>query len=84
MSLAAQKARVRWQCRRGMLELDLLLARFVEKYLDELAEAQLMVFDRLLMAEDPVLYAWLMGHEKPLDQELLTFVDFIRLHNSIH
>ncbi len=34
--LALDETRLRWQCRRGMLELDLLLNNFVDKKIDSL------------------------------------------------
>ena len=55
--------RIRWQCRRGMLELDLVLNRFVEQDLAGLAPAELETFRQLLEEPDPRLLAWVMGQE---------------------
>ena len=55
--------RIRWQCRRGMLELDLVLGRFVEQDLAGLAPAELETFRQLLEEPDPRLLAWVMGQE---------------------
>ena len=38
MSLAINKARLRWACRRGMLELDVLFMPFVEEAWDEVKD----------------------------------------------
>ncbi len=55
--------RIRWQCRRGMLELDLVLNRFVEQELEGLAPAELETFRQLLDQPDPLLLAWVMAQE---------------------
>ncbi len=48
--------RIRWRCRRGLLELDILLNRFVEKYYLNLDEMQQTEFDSLLDMPDPLLW----------------------------
>lgn len=48
--------RMRWHCRRGMLELDLVLARFLETRFATLDMAQLREFERLLDLEDQELW----------------------------
>jgi len=57
--------RIRWQCRRGLLELDLVLNRFLEQDLAQLAPDQLQLFRELLGEADTVLLAWVMGQEQP-------------------
>lgn len=60
----AEFDRIRWQCRRGMLELDLVLNRFVEQELDGLDPGQMQVFKELLNEQDPMLLAWVMEQEE--------------------
>jgi len=43
-----EKRRLSWRCRRGLLELDIVLQRFAEKYLADLSAAELAAFDVLL------------------------------------
>lgn len=76
-----QKARLRWQCRRGMLELDLILQNFLDGPFDQLSEEETAVFEKLLSSSDPQLYAWLMGEEVPQDLEIARLVPFIRMHH---
>ncbi|KTD35547.1 Antitoxin CptB [Legionella moravica] len=73
-----ERARITWHCRRGMLELDLILQRFLEHGLDLLSEHELKLFDRLLSCTDPELFSWLMGHTDPQDTELNEIVTIIR------
>lgn len=69
-----------WACRRGMLELDLLLGRFLEeKYLTLSAEDQ-KVFEELLTVEDQDLFMWLTGKEIPENPSFKTMVNVIRHH----
>lgn len=78
-----QKARIAWRCRRGMLELDLMLQRFTTHHLDTLNDTQVALFEELLTAQDPDLYAWLMGYETPMNKELSQFVAFIQHRNNL-
>ena len=77
MSNLDSKAKLRWACRRGMLELDVLLRPFVDEAFDALEEKDKATFQRLLTADDPDLFAWFMGHEKCKDQELAAMVETI-------
>ena len=76
------KARIKWHSRRGMLELDLILGRFVNQYLDTLTAVQLAEYEYLLTQNDPDLYTWLMGYETPTDAACVAIVNFIRLHDK--
>jgi antitoxin CptB len=53
--------RVRWRCRRGMLELDIVLARFVENHYGTLDDAGREAFDGLLDMPDAVLWDIITG-----------------------
>jgi antitoxin CptB len=77
MSLANNKPRLKWACRRGMLELDVLFMPFVDEAFDHLSEQDKATFERLLECQDPELFAWFMGHEECEDQELNHMVQLI-------
>ena len=79
----ARKAKINWQCRRGMLELDIIFQRFIKQSIDQLNEQQIVAVEALLNCPDPDLYAWLMGYEEPTEKEFLEIVSFIRLHDNI-
>ena len=78
MNLEQRKAKIRWQSRRGMLELDVLLERFLNAHLVHMDEQNLNALEALLDNADPDLYAWLMGYESPSNKEFLDLVLFIR------
>ena len=57
--------RLRWRCRRGMKELDILLTRYLdERYGAAPAEEQ-DAFRLLLESQDPVIYAYCLGQQPP-------------------
>jgi antitoxin CptB len=53
--------RIRWHCRRGMLELDLVLAAFLERHFDALGPSGLTALRKLLELPDPELLDLVMG-----------------------
>ena len=69
--------KLRWRCRRGMQELDVMLLRWLEQGWPEADEAQRRAFARLLELEDDLLWDWLGGQIRP-DDGLAVIVDEIR------
>jgi len=63
-------ARVRWQCRRGMLELDQLLLGFFDASYQQMSSDDKRTFERLLECNDNELFLWLMGRSTPEDPDL--------------
>ena len=82
MITAERKAKLKWNCRRGMLELDLIFERLIKERLDNMTDEQLLAFERLLEEPDPDLHVWLMGYETPDNKELVDIVAFIRCNDS--
>lgn len=60
--------RIRWRCRRGLLELDIVLGRFVERHYAGLDDAQCAAFDVLLSMTDIALWDMITG-QTPLPHE---------------
>lgn len=63
-----ERERLRWRCRRGMLELDIVLGRFVERHYAGLDEAQQAVFDTLLEMPDSELWDMITGKVMPQEK----------------
>ncbi len=62
----ADRNRLRWQCRRGMLELDELLLNYLQNDFAASPPEQQASFRALLALEDPLLHRWLLaGVEAP-------------------
>lgn len=74
--------RLRWACKRGMLELDLLLGPFFDNHYLSLSEEEQYQFKNLLTVDDPSLYAWLIEYERtPIPNE---YKDIIKRIISLH
>lgn len=56
-------ARAKWRCRRGLLELDLLLQRFVDQHYAKLNDAERECFNELLTYSDLKLWDTIKGSE---------------------
>ncbi len=69
--------RLRWQCRRGLKELDVLLEPFMEEHYRDLAPEEQQLFQRLLEQEDVDLLSWLMQYLRPDDPDLERIVRVI-------
>ncbi len=67
-----------WQCRRGMVELDILLARFLNNRYESLATHEQNQFVELLTATDPELYAWLVTATAEPPATLESIVNAVR------
>ncbi|MGH8750989.1 MAG: succinate dehydrogenase assembly factor 2 [Burkholderiales bacterium] len=57
--------RLRWQCRRGLLELDLLLNGFLDAHYANLNEMQIRAFKKLLEFPDQELLNLIMARAEP-------------------
>lgn len=68
----------RWQCRRGMLELDLLLNNFVDKKSDALSRPQRQAFELLLTYPDQTLLDLLLGNAISSDPAIAALVQQIQ------
>lgn len=59
-----ETARLKYRCRRGLLELDTLLAKFIESSVfSELSPSQIRTLSQFLEESDPQLLSWLLGQE---------------------
>lgn len=76
--MSQEKARIRWRCHRGMLELDLLLLGFVDKHYEQLTQSQIEQFELLLTEPDPQIYAWLLGQTAVDKEDLKDIVNIIQ------
>ena len=73
---AAELGKLRWRCRRGMKELDILLARYVDERFCNASSLEQDAFRRLLDTQDTDLYAYCLGSERP-PREFATLIERI-------
>lgn len=72
------EGRLRWMCRRGMLELDILFERFIDNGgYERLDQDERQLFEVLMQEPDPVLFSWFLGSEAA-DQRFAELVQKIR------
>lgn len=74
---SGELGRLRWRCRRGMKELDVLLLRYVEERYLEAPSDHRDTFRALLEAPDPVIYGYCLGGERPPSPLLSSLVQQI-------
>lgn len=73
-----ENARLYWQCRRGMLELDTLLQGFLEQGYASLTEDGRQVFLELLDYADTDLLEYLMGRQTHKEVRIQHVIEAIR------
>ncbi len=78
MTSHIDEARLRWQCRRGMAELDVLLTRYVDHDYRHASNDNKQAFRELLALADPELVGYLLGGQMPRDAALASVVSQIR------
>lgn len=75
--------KIRWKCRRGMLELDMILLNFFDKKYASLSPVQQKEFCDFLDYPDPVLFDWLLGYAVPEEQKLKEMVVAIQCYSKL-
>ena len=74
---ANQKKRLKIQSwRRGMKEMDLILGNFIDKNIETLTHDEIADYERLLLQDDQLIFAWFCKSEK-------TPVEFISVVSKI-
>jgi antitoxin CptB len=65
-----EESRLRWLCRRGMKELDVVMTAYLESQYAGASEAEKNGFKTLLEMPDPDLYALLLGRQTSPDHSI--------------
>lgn len=74
---------LRWRCRRGTLELDLILLHYLDNRYLVADKAEQLAFQQVLNLEDVALIRYLMTDEQPTHQGLLTVINHLRDFESV-
>lgn len=75
----AELDRIRWHCRRGLLELDLILERFNQRHLTGLNAVQLEQFKELLALDDNHLLDLIMERIQVTDPRLAPVLGMLKV-----
>jgi len=70
--------RARWRCRRGMLELDIVLQRFMDQNYRQLDETGLLQFERLLALPDNDLWDLISGKQVNYDTQWRSVLELLQ------
>jgi antitoxin CptB len=63
-----RRRRLRWRCRRGMLENDLIMARFLDQHEANLSDLDVLAVDRLMDLSDNALLDLILGRTDLSDE----------------
>jgi antitoxin CptB len=74
----SELSRLRWLCRRGMKELDVVMSRYLEDCYESASTTDQGIFKALLEMPDPDLYNLLLGRSEENDLELMRFIKLLR------
>lgn len=66
----SEESRLRWQCRRGMRELDELLLRYLERHYAAAEPQEKADFHAVLELPDPELNAYLLQRQTPVSESI--------------
>ncbi|MGB9092536.1 MAG: succinate dehydrogenase assembly factor 2 [Gallionella sp.] len=70
--------RIRWRSRRGMLELDIVLGRFIDRHYAQLDEAGQRAFEELLDTPDNLLWDMIAGGKQATQEGHQALLELIR------
>lgn len=70
-------SKLRWQCRRGMRELDVLLRDYLDRRYEAASHAEKRAFEQVLALPDPELAGYLLGRQEPESAAIADVIDRI-------
>lgn len=76
-------SQLRWRCRRGMLELDIILNNFINKKYTQLNDEEKEILDQMLDYPDQLLFDLFLGHMESSDNNVSRLVQTIRQSTSV-
>jgi antitoxin CptB len=78
----AEQRRLAWRCKRGMLELDIVLARFIEEGFDKMTVDDLQAFDALLGFPDKEFWRLIQTPSAHSDANMQRILNKIKVTNN--
>ena len=65
-ALAVRRRKLKFRSwHRGMREMDLIMGRFADAFVDVMQPAELDAYERLMETSDPELLGWVLAEEPP-------------------
>ena len=72
-------ARLRWLCRRGMRELDVVMLGYLDRHYEAASNDEQALFRELLEMPDPDLFGLLLGRQTTEDPALARLIERLRV-----
>lgn len=79
---SAHLSRLRWHCRRGMRELDVLLMRYFEEQYSSANAQRQRAFEALLDLQDPEILAFVTGARVPDRTDIADVIQQLTQHRN--
>lgn len=76
--MVTEANRLRWKCRRGMKELDIVLLHYLERHYPDADGDKQRAFERLLDMQDPELYLLILQKTISDDSDIRNVIDVLR------
>lgn len=73
----SEESRLRWQCRRGMRELDELLLAYLQERYPLADDAEKSAFEAVLALADPELNGYLLQRQVPASESIARVIQHI-------
>ena len=80
----AEQRRLAWRCRRGMLELDIVLNRFVQEQFHTLTLEELDAFDELLTLPDNEFWSLIQSAKQHNNEALNHVIEMLNVTSMHH
>ena len=75
--------KLRWLCRRGVRELDVLFTEFLDTQYADLDLPLQAAFQHLLQQQDPQITDWLFDRSKPEDLKLQQIISRLQQQSGL-
>ena len=77
-AMRIEENRLRWHCRRGLLELDLVLTRFMDNRYASMKAVDVQLLRELLDYPDQDLWDMIIGRLQPADKRVTPVLEMLR------
>jgi|APSaa5957512535_1039671.scaffolds.fasta_scaffold381513_2 antitoxin CptB len=76
----SELSRLRWRCRRGIKEMDIVLQQFLEQRYPKLSSQQQANFNHILDESDLDIMDWILGRSAPEHSDYDELIGLFRQH----
>lgn len=74
----SELSKLKWRCRRGVKELDIVMTHYLENFYTDADEAEQHCFRKVLEIEDPELFAYITGKQFHQDEAMQAMLDSLQ------